>query len=371
MKWPENVKITLTLVGDIFPAELPYTRNYGIRTQFKKHKGIPWNNKLRNILGVNDITLGNLESPLISDGNNACNTFYGDPEFADFLKECGINVLNIANNHILEQGDNEYLETIEHLYKAGIGVTGNSDSNILYREIYGRKFAIAGFSNVDLNTINNNGRFAVLNENNVIATLKVMHRNKADFKILCFHWGNEYIHIPSLDQRKLAYRFIDEGADVIAGHHSHVIQPFEKYKSGYIFYSLGNFMFDYIHSEMVSVGLVATLTINAGNNVNVNLRGVKLSGKETIEPMEDRDFRKFYSEIENLYKESVRLTNHEYSNFYNKLLKNNHLKQRILMKTAIMKELFRLGRQERILLIRNILNYYFKKSGTFPKKSSL
>jgi hypothetical protein len=87
--------VKITLIGDIFPAELPYTRDYGIGTQFKKHKGIPWKNKLRGILGVNDIILGNLESPLISDGNNAVNTFYGDPEFTGFLKECGINVLNL------------------------------------------------------------------------------------------------------------------------------------------------------------------------------------------------------------------------------------------------------------------------------------
>lgn len=362
----ENVKITL--VGDIFPAELPYTRDYGIRTQFKKHKGVPWNNRIRNILGVNDIILGNLESPLISDGNNAGNTFYGDPEFADFLKECGINALNIANNHILEQGDKEYLETITHLNKAGIGVTGDAGSNILYREIYGRKIAIAGFSNVDINTIKNNDRFAVLNENNVIETLKVMQRNKAGFKILCFHWGNEYVHIPSPGQRKMAYRFIDEGADVIAGHHPHVIQPFEKYKNGYIFYSLGNFMFDYIHSAMVSIGLVATLTLNNVNDVNIRLRGVKLSGKEVIEPVADSDFRKFYSEIENLYQESVRMPYQEYSNYYNKLLKNNHLKQRVLMKTAIMKEFFRLGRKERTLLLRNILNYYFNKSVVYTEK---
>jgi poly-gamma-glutamate synthesis protein (capsule biosynthesis protein) len=147
--------------------------------------------------------------------------------------------IKFANNHILEQGDKGYLETISHLNKAGIGVTGNSGSNIFYREINGKKIAIAGFSNVDLNTIKNNGRFAVLNEDNVIETLKVMQRNKVGFKILCFHWGNEYVHIPSPGQRKMAYRFIDEGADIIAGHHPHVIQPFENIKAGIFSIHLG------------------------------------------------------------------------------------------------------------------------------------
>jgi len=359
-----NDLINITLIGDIFPGELPFTRDYGIRTQFKIHKGALWGLKIKEILGSNDIVIGNLESPLVTNGNSVKNTFYGDPGFALFLKECGINVLNIANNHILEQGYNAFRNTIDTLNKVEIGVVGNntdSGSNIYYIENKDLKVAIAGFSNVDLQVIENNGSFSILNENDVIHTLKIMMEEKADLKILSFHWGNEYVRIPSLEQRKIAYKFIDHGADVIAGHHPHVIQPYEKYKNGHIFYSLGNFIFDYIHSEMVSIGLVARIDVNARNkNVNVKLKGVKLSNKDTIEVLPDHSFKKYYSDITNLYEKTCKMADEDYINHYKNLLRRNHLGQRISMKTAIIKEFFRVNGNSKTILIQNLLKYYFK-----------
>ena len=77
----ENDLIKITLVGDIFPGELPYTQDYGIRTQFKRHKGAPWGIKIKEILGSNDIIIGNLESPLVADGNIIKKTFFGTRNF--------------------------------------------------------------------------------------------------------------------------------------------------------------------------------------------------------------------------------------------------------------------------------------------------
>jgi poly-gamma-glutamate capsule biosynthesis protein CapA/YwtB (metallophosphatase superfamily) len=85
-----------------------------------------------------------------------------------------------------------------------------------------------------------------------------MQSNNADIKILSFHWGNEYIHHPSLGQRNLAYKCIEAGADIIVGHHPHVIQPYEKYKEGHIFYSLGNFCFDNLQSKQTRTGMIAS-----------------------------------------------------------------------------------------------------------------
>jgi len=251
--------IGITLLGDIFPGELDFTQNYGIRTQFKKHKGIPWRKEIKKIVSDDDIVLGNLESPLVHEADAIKKTFFGDPEFVCFLRECGINVVNIANNHILEQGNEGFRSTIQALNNAELGIIGqsiDSKSKIFYIDVKGLKIAIAGFSNVDLHIIQNDNHFAVLNEDNVINTIESMEEHMVDLKILSFHWGNEYIHVPSIDQRKMAYKFIDNGADIIVGHHPHVIQPYEKYKHGHIFYSLGNFIFDYIHSRMVSFGLI-------------------------------------------------------------------------------------------------------------------
>jgi hypothetical protein len=100
-----NQKVKIAFVGDIFPGERDITLNYGIKTQFEKHKGRLWIDRINSLLGDNDIIIGNLESPLISLNKTLKKTFYGNPDFAFFLKECGINVLNVANNHIMEQGN--------------------------------------------------------------------------------------------------------------------------------------------------------------------------------------------------------------------------------------------------------------------------
>jgi gamma-polyglutamate biosynthesis protein CapA len=355
----DNIRITL--LGDIFPGELAYTSNYGIRSQFKKHKGKPWLDKIRNLVEDSDIIIGNLESPLLSEEEALKKTFFGDPDFAFFLKECKINVINVANNHILEHGLSGFKRTIDALERAELGIVGNienSGSHIFYKNVKGFKVAIAGFSDVDLHVIQNDGHFAVLNEMNVSDALKKMTENKADLKILCFHWGNEYIHIPSLDQRKLAYKFIDQGADIIAGHHPHVIQPWEKYKNGYIFYSLGNFIFDFPHSRVVSTGLVARLTINKNNSVISNLSGVKLSYKNTVEPIQSRKFERYLSVVEKLYDDFRALDDERYATRYNTMHKRNRFRQRILMKTSLISEFLKIKRKDKIFLIRNLIDYY-------------
>jgi poly-gamma-glutamate synthesis protein (capsule biosynthesis protein) len=353
--------IRLTLIGDIFPGELCYTQDYGIRTQFKKHKGIPWLREINKIVGENDIVVGNLESPLIDEVDSIKKTFFGNPEFACFLKKSGINVLNVANNHILEQGNQGFQSTIQALNKAELGIVGHisdSKSNIIYKDVKGLKISIAGFSNVDLHTIQNDDHFAVLNEDNVLNTLNEMEKNKADLKILCFHWGDEYVHVPSLEQRKMAYKFINNGADVIVGHHPHVIQPYEEYKNGHIFYSLGNFIFDYIHSRMVSIGLVATLEVTERKQIHVKLNGVKLSYKNTVNHLPSYKFEKYYSRVTKLYEEFSMLTDDEYEKCYHTLHKKNRIRQRFVMKKSIINEFFRIKKNDKIYLIRNLFTYY-------------
>lgn len=354
--------VKITLLGDIFPGELSYTRNYGIKSQFLKHQGKPWLPKIKEITEDGDIVIGNLESPLIAKNKTIKDTFYGSPVFAHFMKNCGINVLNIANNHILEHGPEGLKQTVQTLRNAELDFVGNIEGlkpNIVYKHIKGIKIAIAGFSNVDLDIIKNDNQFSVLNENIVLDTLHEMKEHKADIKILCFHWGNEYIHVPSLLQRKLAYKFIDSGANIVAGHHPHVVQPYETYKNGHIFYSLGNFIFDYIHSEMVSIGLISCLEILPSAQIIVRLKGTKLSYKNTVSLLPSNKFEKYYSNITMQYNKFKVLTDEQYNLHYNTLLRKNHIRQRALMKVSIIRELIRIKSKDKFHLLINIIVYYY------------
>jgi len=357
-------KTRITFLGDIFPAELAYTRNYGIRTQFEKHSGKPWVKQIKDIVGEKDLLIANLESPLVNSKDIIKDTFYGHPDFTSFLKKCGIDLVNVANNHILEQGSEGFKQTIGFLEKAEIGIVGhqeNGRSKISYLELNGLKIAMAGFSNVDLEVIKDKNHFAILREADVIEALGEMEKHGADFKILNFHWGNEYVHIPSIAQRRMAYKFIESGADVIVGHHPHVIQPYEKYNGGHIFYSLGNFMFDYIHSKMISIGLVVTLEIDALKQVKVNHKGVILSYKNTVAPMPQLEFKDFYKEISDLYSEACKLTDDDYQQYYDKMLRKNHFWRRVAMKTSLLFEFFNVSLKNKGLLIKNVFSYYLKK----------
>jgi len=360
---PHNNFVKITIIGDIFPGELPYTVGYGIKSQFKAHEGIQWVNKIKNICGDNDLIIGNLESPLITEENAIKNTFFGDPKFAMFLKNSGINILNIANNHILEQGSTGFYSTINTLETLNLDVVGyikEKKSKIVYKTINDIKIAIAGFSNVDLEVIKNETHFAILNEENLDDIIARMEKENADYKILCFHWGNEYINIPSLEQRKIAYRLIDKGIDIIVGHHPHVIQPYEKYKDGHVFYSLGNFMFDFLHSGIVRKGLSATIILEKKRVADVSLKGIKLSSKNTFNQMPRNEFNIYYQKIIKLYESLIIKSDKEYKKYYNRILKRNHLFQRIKMKFYIFEELFKLKLNKKKLLLTNVYNYHVK-----------
>ncbi len=358
-----NTILKISFLGDIFPGEMAYTINYGIKSQFNSHKGLPWIYKLNNYTKESDLVIANLESPLVDSRSILKETFCGYPDFANFLKKGGIDVVNIANNHILEHDSAGYYQTIEYLKRANVGIIGlqeDGKSKVSYLHIKNVKIGIAGFSNVDLEVIDDEKHFAILRENEVLNVIEEMKSSNADLKILSFHWGNEYIHVPSLNQRELAYKFIKAGADIIVGHHPHVIQPYEKYMDGHIFYSLGNFMFDIVHSRMVSIGLMAQVLVDTNKNqIITELEGVKLSYRDTFSKMSKHKFDKYYSKISKQYKNFINLPDVVYKKKYRKLLKRNRLNQRILMKTSIVIEFFRIGRKDKIKLMYNVINYYF------------
>lgn len=358
-----NSQVKITLVGDIFPGERDFTLNYGIKSQFEKHNGKLWIDAIKSILGDNDIVIGNLESPLVYSNETPKKTFYGTPDFAFFLKKCNINVLNVSNNHILEHGQYGFESTLRSLNQANLGIVGNiadSYSKIQIVNVGNIKIGIAGFSNVDLHKIHNDNSFAVLNENNVLDSLSKMSQLAVDIKILCFHWGNEYVHFPSLEQRKMAYRFIDAGAHIIAGHHSHVIQPYEKYKNGHILYSMGNFMFDFLHSKKVRIGLITSLVITDNLDISVQLKGIKLSHKNIVESIPTREFEKYYAKISSKYKMYKSLSDTEYQRIYYKTVRVNRMIQRTLMKMSIVSEFLRLNYKDRLILFSNLVHYYYK-----------
>ncbi|GIO68848.1 CapA family protein [Paenibacillus cookii] len=211
---------------------------------------------LGDMFKKDDLTLGNLETPVTTGGVSAQNkqfVFKSSPQALEALRAAGMDVVNLGNNHILDQGEVGLLDTINYLDQSGIQYVGaGKDADRAYQPVYfergGMKIAVIGASRVYPETnwaagTNKPGVASAYDKaSRVIATIGEA-RKKADLVIVMVHWGIERALTPNDIQKKLGHDFIDAGADLIIGGHPHVLQGLEQYKGKWIAYSTGNFIF--------------------------------------------------------------------------------------------------------------------------------
>jgi len=257
----------LTFIGDIFPANLPYHRGLGVSAGFHhSNDKSRYVRTLQRIFNGSDLVFGNLESPILPNIKFSVNhQFAGEIEYAKMLKEGGVNIVSIANNHIMEHGDEGVISTISILRDLGFYVTGIEDnkdnSNIVTIKANDLKLGFAAFNAIDTQ-FNKFKLYSEYDKPNILAAIAKMNLLDLDYKFLSLHWGDEYVHRPSIQQIHDAHDFIDAGVDFIIGSHPHVIQPVEKYKEGLICYSLGNFIFDMNHNLPVRLGCVVECSLH-------------------------------------------------------------------------------------------------------------
>jgi len=210
---------------------------------------------VRGIFSDDDITLANLECPLTDVFDPSLKrrdlVFRAAPQNARFLKEAGFDILNLANNHSMDHKGAGLLQTISLLDEQGItpvGAGGDHEEAISarYEYVSGLKIGFIGCSVFPPEGFVCTGADCDVARIDPERIESEISRAKAgcDFLVVTVHWGNEYENYPSDRQRELAHLMLDAGADIIAGHHPHVIQGVEKYNGKYVFYSLGNFVFD-------------------------------------------------------------------------------------------------------------------------------
>ncbi|SKC82992.1 CapA family protein [Maledivibacter halophilus] len=187
--------------------------------------------KVRPVFQNDDLTLVNLETPLTNstEKDDKEFAFKGDPSFVNILKAGSIEMVNISNNHIYDYSQKGFLDTIENLKKSDIYYSG--EGHIAYYNVKDMTIASIGYRGW--------GTYIKTHLKKDIKEAK----EKADIVLVSFHWGDENKYYPNDVQKTLGRFAIDEGADVVVGHHPHVIQGIEKYKDKYIVYSLANFCF--------------------------------------------------------------------------------------------------------------------------------
>ncbi|OMF67580.1 hypothetical protein BK141_01815 [Paenibacillus sp. FSL R5-0765] len=211
--------------------------------------------KLGRLFKDDDLTIGNLETPITHGGTSAADKTYvykSSPKALAAMASAGFDAVNLANNHILDQGVEGLVDTLTYLKEYGIAHTGAGMSRDeayapAYLERKGMKIALLGFSRVVPETSwkAEGNRAGVAEAYDSTGAVKAIQeaRKKADLVIVVAHWGEERVSTPNSDQTRLAHEFVDAGADLVIGGHPHVLQGLEYYKGKWIAYSTGNFIF--------------------------------------------------------------------------------------------------------------------------------
>ena len=236
-----------------------------------------------------DYVAANLEGPIFENGVKVGSkySFRMKPDVAKALSESNINIVNLANNHIFDYGKIAFEDTLKNLDKNNIKYFGNSYVPLII-EKNGTKIGFLGFSDFlkHLDVKENKFGISVVNDN--LSEIIKKAKEKVDILIVSFHWGEEYKKIANERQRKLAKIAIDSGADLVIGHHPHVIQNIEKYKGKFIFYSLGNFVFDQNFSKETMIGGGVEVYIKNKKIENIYFRKFYLNENFQIEKMSER-----------------------------------------------------------------------------------
>lgn len=245
---------TLIAVGDI-----SFSR--GIDSMIKKYDD--YNYPLlgvKDYLATGDIVFGNLETS-ITPGRHILDNemvFRSDIETVQTLKDANFSIVSLANNHTPNFGEQGLLDTFKYLDEVGVEYVGAGRNSIEANEIKyiennDLKFAFLAYNDNDVvppgYEAGTNRAGTVFMRIDKMKTAVTKAKQNADFVIVSMHSGYEYQPKPNNSQINFAHSAVNAGADLVLGHHPHVIQTAEKYNGKWIFYSLGNFIFDQPWSE--------------------------------------------------------------------------------------------------------------------------
>ncbi|MDI6816908.1 MAG: CapA family protein [Actinomycetota bacterium] len=277
-----SAEVSVALVGDVM-----LSRDVARKITEHGNPDYPFL-KAGEYLKTADIVFGNLESPIVPGRDIATHemVFRADPGAEAALKRAGFSVLSLANNHVLDFGEQGLRQTMQRLDEAGIAGAGAGLSEHdayapAYVERAGMTFAFLAFCENALmprgaderTRERTSARIASLDHKKMAAAVGVA-KKRADVVIVSMHAGVEYRDDPAATQTEFARAAVDAGADLVVGHHPHVVQRIERYKGKYILCSLGNFIFDQMWSRETREGLIAKAVFNNNGVERIELAPV-------------------------------------------------------------------------------------------------
>ena len=231
---PQSVSVSMNFVGD---CTIGSDSNFGYKNTFydvfEHNEYSYFFSNMQSLFKNDDLTIANLEGTFTDYKTKTAKkfNFRAPPDYANVLLSGDIDVVNIANNHTKDYGQTGFDDTINTLNNYNIPFFGYDNYYIYEKD--GIKIGFVGLTSIWEGTI----------YNRIDNAIAYFNENECNCIIFTFHWGVEREYKQNSTQRKIGQYAIDKGADLVVGHHSHVLQGIEEYNGKYIVYSLANFCF--------------------------------------------------------------------------------------------------------------------------------
>lgn len=276
----ENSSYTLMFVGDII---LDRGVEHMVQTQGENSWMFPLA-PVAEYLKEADFLFGNLESVISDKGRNVGSiySFRAHPNSIEALTSVGFTAVSVANNHSFDYTIEAFADSLKRLESTSILYAGGGFTNreardpSLFSLPNGTTIGVVAYTTVgspSWEATEDRAGIAWIDETRLdqlredIASAKKV----ADVVVVSFHFGEEYQSEPNSFQRTVGETAIEAGADIVVGHHPHVLQPLEQYKNRWIAWSLGNFLFDQYFSQETMQGAILRVEVQDKNITNVNL----------------------------------------------------------------------------------------------------
>lgn len=265
----QETTITISAAGD---CTLGTDEGFNYKRSFKgKYDAVQdpayFFQNVQPVFAQDDLTIVNMEGTLTEETTREPKqfAFKGDAEYAKIFTAGAVETANLANNHSFDYGKKSYEDTITALEAEGISSFGYERTAVM--DIKGVKVGLAGVyelaEHIDC-------------KQDLLDNIASLKEQGAQIIIVSFHWGQEKENVPSDVQVELAHAAVDNGADLVLGHHPHVLQGIEEYKGKNIVYSLGNFCFggNSAPSDMDTMIFQQTFTVKDGKLQEDNVTNI-------------------------------------------------------------------------------------------------
>ena len=262
------VSLTLSVVGDCtLGTDETFDYDTSLNAYYENYGADYFLQNVKDIFSTDDLTIANFEGTLTDSDEREDKTFAfkAPASYASILTGGSVEAVNTANNHSHDYGEQSFDDTLAALDDAGIVHFGYDETAVM--DVKGIKVGLVGIYEL----YDHLEREQQLKDN--IAKVKA---DGAQLIVVIFHWGNETETVPDSNQTTLGRIAIDEGADLVCGHHPHVLQGIETYKGKNIVYSLGNFCFggNSSPSDMDTMIYQQTFTIDANGVKKDNVTNI-------------------------------------------------------------------------------------------------